>query len=36
MWPKPGHTQPSQKWSYLMAVQVDGKPAMVEAGFYPE
>jgi cytochrome c len=36
MFPKPGQTQPSQKWSYVKAVQVDGVPALIGAGFYPE
>ena len=36
MWPKPGQTQPSQKWSYIKAVKIDGKPAIIGAGFYPE
>ena len=36
MWPKPGETQPSRKWSYVKAVTVDGVPALVGAGFYPE
>ena len=36
MWPKPGQTQPSQKWSYVKAVQLDGKPAIIGAGFYPQ
>ena len=35
MWPKPGQTQPSQKWTYVKAVKVDGAPAFVGAGFYP-
>ena len=35
MWPKPGQTQPSQKWSYVKGVQVDGTPAIIGAGFYP-
>jgi cytochrome c len=35
MFPKPGQIQPSQKWSYVKAVTVDGVPAMVGAGFYP-
>jgi cytochrome c len=34
-WPKPGHSQPSQKWSYVKAVTIDGTPALVGAGFYP-
>jgi cytochrome c len=29
--PKPGQTQPSQKWSYVKAVTVDGVPALVGA-----
>jgi cytochrome c len=36
MWPKPGQTQPSKKWSYVKAVKVDGAPGYVGAGFYPE
>jgi cytochrome c len=35
IWPKPGETQPSRKWSYVKAVSVDGAPALVGAGFYP-
>jgi cytochrome c len=34
--PKPGQTQPSLKWSYVKAVTVDGVPALVGSGFYPE
>lgn len=34
MWPKPGKTKPSQKWSYVKAVKVDGTPAFIGAGFY--
>jgi cytochrome c len=36
MFPKPGQTQPSQKWSYVKAVMVDGVPGLVGAGFYPD
>ncbi len=36
MWPKRGETQPSQKWSFVKAVTVDGVPGFVFAGFYPE
>jgi signal transduction histidine kinase len=36
MFPKPGQTQPSKKWSYLKAVQVEGTAALIGAGFYPE
>ncbi len=34
--PKPGQTQPSLKWAYVKAVKVDGVPALVVSGFYPE
>jgi signal transduction histidine kinase len=33
--PKPGKTEPSQKWSYVKAVKADGV-LLVGAGFYPE
>jgi cytochrome c len=33
--PKPGQSQPSQKWSYVKAVNIDGTPGLVGAGFYP-
>jgi cytochrome c len=33
--PKPGQTEPSQKWSYVKAVKAEGV-ALVGAGFYPE
>jgi signal transduction histidine kinase len=36
MFPKPGQTQPSQKWSYVKAVKIDGTPGIIGAGFYPE
>ena len=36
MFPKPGQTQPSQKWSYVKAINVDGTPGLIGAGFYPE
>jgi cytochrome c len=36
MWPKPGQNQPSQKWSYVKAVTIDGTPGLVGAGFYPQ
>lgn len=34
--PKPGQTQPSQKWSYVKAVKIEGTPGIIGAGFYPE
>ncbi|HZP87177.1 MAG TPA: cache domain-containing protein [Burkholderiales bacterium] len=36
MWPKPGQTKPSHKWSYVKAVKVDGAPGYVGAGFYSD
>jgi cytochrome c len=34
--PRPGQSQPSQKWTYVKAVTIDGSPGYVGAGFYPE
>jgi signal transduction histidine kinase len=36
MFPKPGQTEPSQKWAYVKKVTVDGIPGLVASGFYPE
>jgi len=36
MFPKPGETQASQKWAYVMGVNVNGVPSLVASGFYPE
>lgn len=36
MYPKPGQTTPSQKWSYVHKVTIDGTPGLVGAGFYPK
>lgn len=36
MFPKPGQTQPSQKWSYVKGVKIDGGSGLIGAGFYPE
>jgi cytochrome c len=36
MFPKPGQTQPSQKWAYVTAVNVDGVASLVASGFYPD
>jgi hypothetical protein len=33
--PKPGQTEPSEKWSYVKAVTIDGTPGLIRAGFYP-
>ena len=36
MFPKPGQSQPSWKWSYVKAVKIDGTTGLIGAGFYPE
>ena len=36
MFPKPGQTEPSQKWAYVKKVTIDGVPGLVASGFYPE
>jgi cytochrome c len=36
LFPKPGQTQPSRKWSYVKAVKIDGAMGLIGAGFYPE
>jgi len=36
MFPKPGQNEPSQKWTYVKKVTVDGVPGLVASGFYPE
>lgn len=36
MFPKPGQTQPSRKWTYVKAVNIEGNPGLIGAGFYPE
>ena len=35
MFPKPGQTEPSQKWAYVKKVSIDGVPGLVASGFYP-
>ena len=36
MFPKPGQTEPSQKWAYVKKVTVDGVAVLIASGFYPE
>jgi hypothetical protein len=36
MFPKPGETEPSQKWTYVKKVTIDGIPGLIASGFYPE
>lgn len=33
-WPKPGETEGSVKWTYATKVNIDGKDAVVQSGFY--
>ncbi|HEX7926857.1 MAG TPA: cache domain-containing protein [bacterium] len=35
MFPKPGQTVPSQKWTFVKKVVIDGTPGLVGSGFYP-
>lgn len=34
MFPKPGQTQPSHKWSYVKAFKADGVSGLIGAGFF--
>ena len=36
VFPKPGQTTPSHKWTYVKRVTLDGAPALLGAGFYPD
>jgi cytochrome c len=36
MFPKPGQTKQSHKWSYVKAVKIDEGTGLIGAGFYPE
>lgn len=36
VFPKPGESQPSVKWTYVRAVDFDGTPGLIAAGFYPD
>lgn len=36
MFPKPGQTVPSQKWTYVKKVTIDGMAGVVGSGFFPE
>ena len=36
MYTRPGHTEPTQKWSFVKGVRIDGKLGLVGAGFYPK
>jgi signal transduction histidine kinase len=36
VFPKPGETTPSRKWTYVKGVTFDGTPGLIGAGFYPQ
>ena len=36
MSPRPGQTQPSHKWSFVKAVNIDGFPWPGRLGLYPQ
>lgn len=36
VFPKPGESKPSQKWTYVKGVDIDGTPGLIGAGFYPK
>lgn len=36
MFPKPGQTQPSHKWSYVKGFKADGMTGVIGAGFFPD
>ena len=36
MFPKPGQTEPSQKWAYVKKVTINGVPGLIASGFYPQ
>jgi methyl-accepting chemotaxis protein len=36
MFPRPGQTTPSHKWTYVKRVSIDGVPGLIGAGFYGE
>jgi len=36
VFPKPGESKPSRKWTYVKGVNFDGTPGLIGAGFYPQ
>jgi len=36
VFPKPGESRPSRKWTYVKGVSFDGTPGLIGAGFYPD
>src|SRR5689334_22844896 len=36
VFPKPGESTPSRKWTYVKGVVIDGTPGLIGAGFYPQ
>jgi len=35
VFPKPGESKPSRKWTFVKGVNIDGTPGLIGAGFYP-
>lgn len=36
VFPRPGTTKPATKWAYVRGVTMDGIPAIIGSGFYPD
>jgi cytochrome c len=36
MFPKPGQTEPSEKWAYVKKVTLGGTAGLIASGFYPK
>jgi cytochrome c len=36
MFPKPGETEPSEKWAFVKKVTFDGASGLIASGFYPD
>jgi cytochrome c len=36
VFPKPGESKPSRKWTYVKGLDIDATPGLIGAGFYPE
>ena len=35
LFPRPGEKQPRRKWSFVKGLVIEGTPAIIGAGFYP-
>jgi cytochrome c len=36
MFPKPGQTEPSEKWAFVKSVTLNGTAGLIASGFYPQ